>query len=360
MTLDKIIYKLSKLLDTLFTPFRRLRLNRNIKYIHGPVDINCANDEMIVVCLVRDGQTYIRSFIEHYLSMGVKHIVFMDNGSTDNTIAIAKEHKNVTILQCELPFKRYQYFLRLYLIRRFCSGRWSLCVDIDELFDFPYSDRIPLASFISYLNNNSYTAVVTQMLDMFSGQTIKTPLNENKKRISEIFKYYDINCIKKEDYVRHFGVSNTITNTNIFVHFGGIRKKIFNLDRIILTKHSLLFVDKKIKPIYRKLKWNIGRISMHGTADAKLADISCVLYHYKFHEGLFDQSKIAVHGKNYMNNSIEYQKYLEILEKNPNLILKDEQSRKLYSVNDLVDNGALVVSDQYRNWIEHASEQQKN
>jgi Glycosyl transferase family 2 len=36
--------------------------------------------------LVRDGRPYVRSFVEHYSSMGVKHLIFLDNGSTDGTV----------------------------------------------------------------------------------------------------------------------------------------------------------------------------------------------------------------------------------------------------------------------------------
>ena len=31
--------------------------------------------------------------------------------------------------------------MQQYLVARFGKGRWSLCVDIDELFDYPYSGR---------------------------------------------------------------------------------------------------------------------------------------------------------------------------------------------------------------------------
>jgi hypothetical protein len=36
--------------------------------------------------LVRDGRPYVRSFVAHYSSMGVKHLIFLDNGSTDGTV----------------------------------------------------------------------------------------------------------------------------------------------------------------------------------------------------------------------------------------------------------------------------------
>src|SRR5437764_14053357 len=54
----------------LFTIFR-LR----VRHIYGPKKIDYGLHELIVVCLVRDGDPYIQSFIEHYFALAVKHSV---------------------------------------------------------------------------------------------------------------------------------------------------------------------------------------------------------------------------------------------------------------------------------------------
>src|SRR5215211_8602277 len=142
-------------------------LHFNTEHVHGPEEVGYEADELVVVCPVRDSRPYIKSFVEHYLSMGVKHLFFLDNGSTDGTVEALKEYENVTVLRTTLPYKRYKGSIKQYLIERFGRGRWCLCVDIDELFDYPYSDIVGLGSLLGYLNERSYTAVVAQMLDMF-------------------------------------------------------------------------------------------------------------------------------------------------------------------------------------------------
>src|SRR3712207_4931999 len=57
---------------------RAWRVHRSVKYLHGPEEIALAPDELVVVCIVRNGSPYIKSFIDHHLSLGVKHIVFLD------------------------------------------------------------------------------------------------------------------------------------------------------------------------------------------------------------------------------------------------------------------------------------------
>jgi len=135
-------------------------VHHNVEHLHGPEEVTYEPDELIVLCLLRDGRPYVRSFVEHYASMGVKHMVFLDNGSTDGTVEALKKYDNVTVLRSRLPFRNYQLYMRRYLIRRFGKDRWSLTVDIDELFDYPYSDVVSLSSLLRYLNNGGYTAVV--------------------------------------------------------------------------------------------------------------------------------------------------------------------------------------------------------
>src|SRR5215218_3772710 len=61
-------------------------LHFNTEHVHGPEEVAYAEDELVVVCLVWNGRPYVKSFVKHYLSLGVKHLFFLDNGSTDSTV----------------------------------------------------------------------------------------------------------------------------------------------------------------------------------------------------------------------------------------------------------------------------------
>jgi hypothetical protein len=58
--------------------------------------------------------------------------------------------------------------MKEYLVRRFSKGRWNLCVDIDEFFDLPFSTIATMNALLHYLNMKRYSAVIAQMLDLFS------------------------------------------------------------------------------------------------------------------------------------------------------------------------------------------------
>ncbi len=183
-----------------------MALESQIRHVHGPEEVAYGMDELIVLCLVRDGRPYVRSFVEHYSSMGVKHLVFLDNGSTDGTVEALKEYDNVTVLHTGLPYKERQGLMKRYLSRqrhRFGRGRWSLYADIDELFDYPYSDVVGLGSFLGYLNSKPYTAVVAQMLDMFPEEPLSGRAGNPDEPLKELHRFYDISGIWRSSIKEH-------------------------------------------------------------------------------------------------------------------------------------------------------------
>lgn len=92
--------------------------------------------------------------------------------------------------------------MKRYLIERFGRGRWTLSVDIDELFEYPCSDVVSLKALLGYLNENSYTAVVSYMLDMFPEKPLfeDAPLMEEDLPLKELHRFYDISDIDTRSY----------------------------------------------------------------------------------------------------------------------------------------------------------------
>src|SRR5829696_6931500 len=104
-------------------------LEHNVEHLYGPKEVDYKLNELVVLVQVRNGRRYVKPFIEHYTSMGVKHLVFLDNGSTDGIVETLKNYENVTVLHTGLPYKYYNVAMKRYLIERFGKDRWSLCVD---------------------------------------------------------------------------------------------------------------------------------------------------------------------------------------------------------------------------------------
>jgi hypothetical protein len=324
---------------------------KSVDHLHGPTEISYGEDELIVLCLVRDGRPYVKSFIEHYFSLGVKHIVFLDNDSSDDTVSAICRYDNVTVLRTTLPYE-HELLMKQYLIARFGKrGRWCLYVDIDELFDYPYSEVVSLDSLLRYLKSKSYTAVMAHMLDMFPEKALSGRAGNPDEPLKEVHRFYDTSNIRRKSLTakpRILSHYNTTYESHTMEMFrDGIRQTIFG-PGVKLTKHPLLFLDGELEAYDGSSRW---------VYNAKVADLTGVLFHYKFLDGYFQAlSTRNVREKQYRHQTGKYEKYLAGMKKSPSLQIKQESAREIKSVNDLLEDQFLVISEDYVSWVNEQEE----
>jgi hypothetical protein len=105
---------------------------------------------------------------------------------------------------------------------------------------------------------------------------------------------------------------------------------------VYLTKHPLIFLDGKSELVHQ-----------HFVNKAHVADITGLLLHYKFVRGFYSRVVDAVQHRQYWNDSIEYQKYHNVLKDAPNASLCTATAHRLNNVNELIDTQFIHVSDEY-------------
>src|SRR5581483_8612438 len=103
-------------------------LRGRVRQVHGPAAIDYEPDELIVTTVVRNGAAYAEPFVDHYRRLGVKHLVFLDNGSTDDTVATLSKYPGTTVLTTSAPYATFENAMKTYLVERFSRGRWNLTV----------------------------------------------------------------------------------------------------------------------------------------------------------------------------------------------------------------------------------------
>ncbi len=294
---------------------------------------------------MRNAELHIEQFVEHHLELGAKHIFLLDNGSTDESLALARRYDQVTLLQCLLPYKHFKYEFRRFLLRRCAKNCWGLLADIDERFCHPYSDRIGMSRFLKYLNGHNYSAVMGQMLDLFpAGPTTSWP--SNGRELVQRSCWYDLENLRRTRLKKRR--QGKESDEQLFTISGGIRASGFKMDnRPNLTKYPLLFSDGTVQPSER---------SSHRIRGGRIADVTCLLKHYKFHRNFENQCRQVVKEKSYYKDSLEYQQYLKVLSEKDGLVLKTGDSKRFFQVNQLIDENFLVVSKAFRDYAnENAS-----
>lgn len=312
--------------------------NLGIRHLSGKKNIAYASDEFIVCTLVRNGSAYLPSFLQHYRRLGAAHFIFLDNDSEDGFADLVANENDVSVLRTSLSYKKYKFQLKRYLARRFARGRWMLLVDIDELFDFPYSDAIKFTDLIGYLDANRYTAVTAFMLDMFSQYPLGQANHGWPPNLVSDFPYYDVSAVT--DKPTKVG-ANVLSNPAIRKLYGGIRAKIFAA-KPALTKYPLFKMSGGLKPISR---------SAHSVSNARVADFSAVLLHYKFLDSFEETTEKIVAEGQYFKNSAEYKAYQKVIDQQAAVTLFSQEAKQLREVSQLVDDDFLQVTPEYLNFV---------
>jgi len=296
-----------------------------------------ASDEAVVTCVVKNGEFYLENFVEHHSEMGFRHIFFLDNGSTDNTVSLAQRYKNVSVCTSHLPIEANQGLFKTFLARTCSEGGCCLDADIDEFFDYPFSAKVCFRNFLRYLNQNGSSAVLTQLLDMFSDQPLaRLPVTPGQC-LREVYKFYDLSDVSPVDYstadlAHKFGRDNQITNAETALYFGGIRKTLYGND-CLLTKHSLFRPqDVELFP------------HVHFMNRARLADVSCIMRHYKLTSTALELAEQNKDG--FVGNGKGYRDFIQFLSTHPDSAIETQHPVRFERTEDLLAFGFVFLLQQ--------------
>ena len=329
--------------------FLRDRLVRfNVKHLSGPPSVTLSEEDVVVTCLVKNGEFYLEQFIAHYTQLGVRHILLLDNGSTDRTITIARSHPNVSLWSSSLSVGSHQGLLQRFLTRRTQGRGWCVNADIDEFLAYPGSERISLREFIRYLNSRRFTAVVTQMLDMFADQPLSCLYEMKPDVLAEVYRFFDISNITCVPYfdselTQRFGSRNRLSHPDSTLYYGGVRKPLYGAEwytNCLLTKHSLF-----------RLRSGLTLFDhVHFVDHAHIADVSCALLHYKLVSNVLMTA--TQNRKNFHHMSAGHNNFLNYLLDHPDRHLTSRTSREWNSASTLVDLGFLFASERFKKYLD--------
>jgi hypothetical protein len=323
---------------------------QQIRHRSGPPASRGPTNSCVLVCLVRNGREHLPSFLRHYRALGVRELVFIDNGSDDGTLELLERDPDITVYETSLPHKHYENQIRRLVIEHHCRQRWCLNVDIDELFDYPMSADLDFDGLLRYLRKRGATAMAGHMLDMYDRENRAHRATDLDLR--EAYPSYDLSQLERADYhneeLAAYSDGNRLL-ADIPCFSGGIRQTVFGSKqgaRYLLIKHPLIFLDGELEPVTHP----------HYSNHATVADVTCVLYHYKFTPSFREKALESRASARYVKFAQQqYEQYLGRLAADGSVAIDTPGTQRLTSIDQLLAQGFVRVSAEFCRFVAELS-----
>ena len=242
------------------------------RLLHGPSRVRLSDDQAGLVVLVRDAEWFLPAFLAHHQGLGVAHIVLVDNGSTDRTVAIASGFSGVTVLRNPVPAKRHEVRLRAMAAARVYRGGWTMFADADEMAEVPGG----LTPMLRYAGAQGFTAVVGQMLDLCAPGDQAAMAGLRYAQAMAVCDTYSLEGLRQHAYASDdiafhwFLRDNSCADPGVRLLSGGLRSVVFG-EAPFLSKHTLV----------RNVPGVRAMTHPHCASGVRVADVTLALRHYK-------------------------------------------------------------------------------
>ncbi|MBF9045644.1 glycosyltransferase family 2 protein [Rhodobacterales bacterium LSUCC0031] len=125
--------------------------------------------DILVFCTFRNEGVRLPFFLKYYRDLGVDHFIMVDNDSSDGGRDYLAGQPDVSLWTTAHSYKAARYGLDwlTYLQRRYGHGHWTLVVDPDEFFVFPYCDTRPIRALTDWLDASAIRSFGAMLLDMY-------------------------------------------------------------------------------------------------------------------------------------------------------------------------------------------------
>ena len=339
---------LRRIRDGLARRLEAARTGANVRlrtrHVSGPRTVRLEDDECAVICLLKNAEYWCEAFIDHHLRLGARHLVFIDNGSTDRTADIIRDHPRATLYRCDLPVRVYESRIRALIARRAVRGGWLLFLDSDEVFAFPSSESRPLSALTTYCNARGFDAVVCQVLDFFSPRPYSATRDLSYPASLEEFDRYSLEDLEAFDYhdgaidFSYFLRNNACDSDRIKILFGGVRHEIFG-ENPCLSTHRLVR--------------NLAKIELyshpHCSSNVVCADVTGLIRHYKFCGPYIERDERNAAGNVWAHG--EDRQRLAAVRRHggpaSDFLIEPRNPRRYAGTGKLIDEGFLVASEEY-------------
>ena len=273
--------------------------------------------QILLFCTFRNEDVRLPYFLSYYRDLGVDHFFFVDNDSTDGGAEYLAEQPDVSLWSTKGSYKgsRFGMDWLTYLQMKYADGHWTLTVDVDEFFIFPFCDTRPVAALTDWLDSSNIRSFGAIMLDMYpKGKITDIPYQRGTNPL-DVAPWFDAG---------NYMISRNPGYLNLWIQ-GGPRARVFFADKPrkapALNKVPLVKWSKSytyVSSTHMLLPRGLNLV--YDTVGGEKA--SGALLHTKFLDTFGAKAKEELSRGEHYADSAEYQAYVAGLKDSPDLWCK--------------------------------------
>lgn len=296
--------------------FRAFRKRRELRPVADRT-AHIKSGDVLVFVTQRNERIRLPYFLRYYRNMGVAHFLFVDNDSHDGSREYLAEQADCSVWTTRHSYKSSQFGVDWinWLLRKYGVGHWTLTLDPDEFFVYPFCDTRPIGALTDWLDSYEIRSFPAMLLDMYpKGPIDAQPYREGQNPF-EIACWFDSG---------NYMISKNKSMQNLWIQ-GGARARMYFAD------------DPESAPSLNKIplvRWERGFVYTSSTHMLlprglnKVYDewggemVSGCLLHAKFLSPLTDKVTEELDRKQHYAKSREYRAYAETMENRTDLWCK--------------------------------------
>lgn len=273
--------------------------------------------DVLLFSTLRDEHVRLPYFLKYYRDLGVQHFIIVDNGSSDGGAEYLADQSDVSLWSTNASYKRSRFGIDWlnWLQQKYAHGHWTLVVDPDELFVYPFCDTRPIRALTDWLDVSQVKSFGAMLLDMYpKGRIDAVPYLPGQNPI-EIASWFDPG---------NYQVTKNHKFGNLWIQ-GGPRARVFfanqpkkspALNKIPLVKWHKNYAYESSTHMLLPRGLNLTYDEWGGEK------ASGVLLHAKFLDTFTVKAAEELTRKQHYSASVEYKAYAEQFDDTPDLWCK--------------------------------------
>ena len=149
--------------------------------------------DTLLVCTLYNEAIRMPYFLRYYRDLGIDHFLIIDNDSDDGVMDHLEGQPDISVWHTAGSYKAARFGVDWMnaLQRRYCHGHWTLVVDPDEFFIYPFCDSRPIQALTDWLDAANQRSFPAMLLDMYPKGHLTDQAYQSGQDPLEIAQWFD-------------------------------------------------------------------------------------------------------------------------------------------------------------------------